>query len=171
MKVFRSHWFILFLFHYSRRWVKKILLQFMSENMHSWVAGMPRMPALFPAILSPLCALWDLKLPSIPRAFGFRSACHLGSLPGLEADLPFWARASSSQEAGSSFEPWSILLGLRPCTIWSVVRLTPNSTVLRVEQARPWVKLNRRWVSRQTCFLQNSQNLYIPRHPFARDSA
>lgn len=93
----------------------------------------------------PLCALWDLKLPSTPRAFGFWSACHLGSLPGLEADLSFWARASSSQEAGSSFEPWSVLLGLRPCTIWSVVRLTPKSTVVRVEQARPWVKLNRRW--------------------------
>lgn len=113
--------------------------------MSDRAAGRPGVPALFPTIFSPSCALRDLRLPPTPRAFGFWSACHLGSLPGLQADLSFWARASSSQETGSSFEPCSILLGLRPCTIWLVVRLTPKSTVVRAEWARPWVKLNRRW--------------------------
>lgn len=98
---------------------------------------------------------------------GRRYAIHVSSLPCLPQYLtgtqpstyfhdfwmlvsqPSWVlsqtRARSVQEAGSSSEPLSILLEQRTYPIWSYVRPPPKSNVMGIKQARPWVKLSRRW--------------------------
>lgn len=110
------------------------------------------------------CPPPSLVLPLRPRP-AFYAHCHC-MLVGLPSWVLSQTTARSAQKARSSSEPLSILLELRPYSIWSGVRPPSKSNVITVKQARARVKLSRRWgSSRQTAFSRTPMIFTSPGHP------